>query len=488
MILEPIGIATIVVGILTLIYGIGFGLTVMFCTLAVGSAAAINLTAVGNSSIQPSHLLVLFITAAALLKPRVFQAALVSLKYPGPGFWFAGFVLYGVFTSYFLPRIFVGETLVYSAARNAAGAASIVTGPLQPATTNITQTVYLMGSLCCYALVSGYASLGRVNFLAKALCGAALTCLLLALFDVATFATDTQYLMEFLRNANYSIMIEAEIGGLKRIVGAFPEASSYGACAVSLFAFVIIMKIERFRFPGLGLITLALGVTVIFSTATTAYVAMLVPIFCTFAFCIVCIVKQKATFNHVSFLVFGLLVVPPLTLGLMLIPSVWETVTTLVETTLANKLATDSGIERMAWNKAALISFLDTYGFGAGLGSVRTSSFLTALLSNVGIVGTLLFGCFSFSLVRTVLFQGRGTRMERSIGMAALFAALTQAAASVISGTVVDLGLLFSATAGLAAGSAAMAQRSLPQSDPAETAPVAVPQPLAPSLQWSASS
>ena len=475
MILEPIGIATILVGFLTMIYGIGFGLAIMLCTLAVGSAAAINLTAVGNSSIQPSHLLVLFITAAAVLKPRVLQAAFASLKYPGPGFWFAGFILYSVFTSYFLPRIFVGETLVYSAARNTRGTTSIVTAPLQPGTTNITQTVYLLGSLCCFALVSGYASLGRVEFLAKALCAAALTCLLLALSDVVTFSTGTQYLMEFLRNANYAIMTEAEIGGLKRIVGAFPEASAYGACAVSLFAFIIIMKIERFPFPGLGFITFALGVTVVFSTATTAYVASLVPIFCTFAFCIVCIVRKRATFNHVSFLVFGLLVVPPLTLGLMLIPSVWQTATTLVETTLSNKLATDSGIERMAWNRAAIVSFLDTYGFGAGLGSVRTSSFLTALLSNVGIVGTLLFGCFSLSLVRTVLFRSGGTRMERSIGFAALTAALSQAAASVVSGTVVDLGLLFSATAGLAAGSAAMVR--LPYLEPETIDPVPFPAP-----------
>lgn len=481
MILEPIGVAIMIVGLLTFVYGIGFGLAILMSLLAVGSAAALNLTALGNSSIQPSHFLLLFIAGAAVLKPRILQAALVNLRYPGPGFWFASFVLYSIITGFFMPRIFVGETMVYSAARNAAGRTSIITVPLQPSTANITQTVYLLGSLGCFAVVSAYASLGRLHFLAKALCTAGLVCLLLAAVDMMTFWTGTGYLMDFLRNANYAIMSEAEIGGIKRIVGAFPEASSYGSCAISLFAFVLIMKIERFEFPLLGVITGGLALTVLLCTATTAYVASIVPIFCTFAFCVTCIVKRRATSRHISFLVFGFLIAPLILLGSMLIPAVWETMTTIVDQTLTNKLATDSGVERMAWNRAAIVSFFDTYSFGAGLGSVRGSSFVTALLSNVGIVGTLLFGCFMASLLRSVL-SGGGTRIERSIGLAALFAALTQASASVVSGTVVDLGLLFSTTAGLAAGYAAMGRSAHAEDDIASTRVQRVPMPMSPSL------
>ncbi|MGO7186269.1 hypothetical protein ACCS49_34660, partial [Rhizobium brockwellii] len=39
-------------------------------------------------------------------------------------------------------------------------------------------------------------------------------------------------------------------------------------------------------------------------------------------------------------------------------------------------------------------------GYGAGLGTVRASSFIAALLSNVGLTGTILFAAFLYSLVR----------------------------------------------------------------------------------------
>ncbi|MGO7624355.1 hypothetical protein ACC687_41050, partial [Rhizobium ruizarguesonis] len=56
----------------------------------------------------------------------------------------------------------------------------------------------------------------------------------------------------------------------------------------------------------------------------------------------------------------------------------------LVNTTLSDKLQSQSGEERTACNTLALISFVDTATFGAGLGTVRASIFIAALLSYAG--------------------------------------------------------------------------------------------------------
>ena len=103
-----------------------------------------------------------------------------------------------------------------------------------------------------------------------------------------------------------------------------------------------------------------------------------------------------------------------------------------------------------AW--LALISFIETATFGAGLGTVRASSFAAALLSNVGLTGTALFLLFLYSLLKAAARSKLVNRENRAIGMAAVFASVAQIASATISGSSTDLGLLFSITAGLASG------------------------------------
>jgi hypothetical protein len=94
---------------------------------------------------------------------------------------------------------------------------------------------------------------------------------------------------------------------------------------------------------------------------------------------------------------------------------------------------------------------------GAGLGAVRASSFVVALLANTGVAGTLLFILFVYRLFA----PARGLDMRRldeaAIGRAALMSALSQIFSATIAGSSTDLGLLFSLTSGLAAGASARA-------------------------------
>lgn len=72
---------------------------------------------------------------------------------------------------------------------------------------------------------------------------------------------------------------------------------------------------------------------------------------------------------------------------------------------VSTKSASDSAVSRFAADIRALHVMLDTWGLGAGLGANRASSFATTLLSNVGVLGTLLFGVACVRLWRGVQFR-----------------------------------------------------------------------------------
>jgi hypothetical protein len=113
-----------------------------------------------------------------------------------------------------------------------------------------------------------------------------------------------------------------------------------------------------------------------------------------------------------------------------------------------NKSTSASGIERGSWNTFALQNFLDSYGLGVGLGTARTSSFPIALLSNVGVPGTIFYLLFIASAL------GRGHGVPRTfpadVRLAARNACLGFIIGDIFAAPNVDQGLLFYVLAGLA--------------------------------------
>jgi hypothetical protein len=113
-----------------------------------------------------------------------------------------------------------------------------------------------------------------------------------------------------------------------------------------------------------------------------------------------------------------------------------------------SKSATSSGIERNSWNTTALQNFFDSYGIGVGLGTVRTSSFPVALLSNVGIPGTIFYVLFAMS----AFLRRRGTprTFPADVRLAARNACLGLIIGDTFSGVTVEQGLFFYALAAVA--------------------------------------
>jgi hypothetical protein len=159
------------------------------------------------------------------------------------------------------------------------------------------------------------------------------------------------------------------------------------------------------------------------------------------------------TFIRVQALALGttFLLVCALT-ALVLELQIVTTVATFIDQTVLSKLESESGQERGTWNQTAWTNFLETYGLGTGLGSARASSFVLVVLSNVGVLGAVLFGGFLWSVLR---LSPRTTE----VGFASRHAIAAYLIGASVSGTVFDLGALFYAFAALAAADSHWPQR-----------------------------
>lgn len=420
-----------------------------FSTL-FGAAAALKLESVGGASIQPFHFMLVFIVAIVSLRPTLLTVSLSSLQYPGPGFWLLLFTAYGTLTAVFLPRLFESATVVYSIARGSE-LHRIVSSALAPTSSNFTQSIYMLGNLTCFAIVSAIARLGGMVLFAKALIVTAIGCLAFAVADFVTYKTGTADLLSVIRNANYRMLDDGDIAGFKRIVGSFSEAGVFGYVTLALFSFVVVLVLEGYPQRTLPLLAAALLVALLLCTSTTAYVASAATFLLLLILCLIRVVRRTASFRHLGFVSICIGLIPLAVMMVLLTPQIAQSIGDLLSVVLANKLETQSGEERMRWNAQALISFLDTSGLGAGLGSIRASSFVIALLANIGIVGALLFVVFMASLIKYHLRRRGASPMEKAVGLAALVSSISQLFAASISAGSVDLGPLFTLTTGLAA-------------------------------------
>jgi hypothetical protein len=459
--LEAIGIFALLGGAYIAWRGPGQGMALFLLASLLGAAAVVKLPALGDASITPGHILLVFVAASVAIRPAYRHAALRSIAVPGPGVILLAVVAYGLLSAVFLPRIFAGATDVYSLARSPDGQSRIVITTLTPRSSNITQSLYLLANLVCFAVLAAYARINGAARLVNLMVLVAGANLLFAAIDIATFATGTAELLAFMRNANYAILEDGEIAGLKRIIGSFTEASSYGYATIGLFAFTARLWLAGERPRATGPIAAALLATLVLSTSTTAYAALAALSIFMLGGCAIRLAQGEAT-KRDTIVLFA---VPPIAIcvlfAAMLTPAVWTTILEAADRTVFNKLESHSGVERSRWNEQALQSFVDTNGFGAGVGSVRASSYLVALAANTGVIGTLLALGFVAALP---LWAQRLPRRSREGGYAAAGAmacgAMVISAAISAGGT--DLTLLFFMFAAVAAATTTEATAATP--------------------------
>jgi len=241
------------------------------------------------------------------------------------------------------------------------------------------------------------------------------------------------------------------VAGFKRIVGAFPEASAYAYATLGLFAFTVKLWLQgvwtRITAPIAGLSFLAL----VFSTSTTAYGGL--ALFCAALYVerLIAMLTRPVTGQAVALVTLVPLLSLLLVTGIALDSSAAMFVGDIIDKTLLTKLSTDSGVTRVMWNNQAFTNFVETFGLGAGVGSVRASSFLAAVPGSIGIVGSLLYGAF----LVTALRPGPPNRYDPlavAVRRAARWACFALLIAASIAGSFIDLGLPFFIFAAMACG------------------------------------
>jgi hypothetical protein len=436
------------------------GLRFFFMTL-LGSAAATVLESLGGTNIPPADLLLGFLTLK-LLSDRDVRENSVREILPGrPGFWMLMTTIYAVLSAYFMPRLFAGQTLVYSIRDNLFG----YPVPLEPAMSNLTQTIYFVADFVCFLVLCGYgAEAGGRRTLRNAALGCVVLNLAFAVLDFATYSTNTSSLLSFIRNANYAILSNDSFGGLRRVVGSFNEASVFGSVTLGYLAFVGTLWLHGIRPRLTATLSFLSLAAIILSTSSTAYVGLSIFLFLAFALLLFRALTKPLTPQMAAFLLGAPLVLGILATTLALNVATSSYISEMADTIIFNKLASGSGIERSNWNQQAIQVFFDTFGFGAGNGSLRTSSFLLAVLATLGIIGTLFFGLFFLGLFGSRRVPTDDV-LEQANREAAKSTCLAFLIAASLSGGYASLGLPFFAFAALACARPAYAVAARSSSD-----------------------
>ncbi|MEI4485301.1 hypothetical protein V8J36_03800 [Frigidibacter sp. MR17.14] len=446
MSIEPIGLAALAVVAISFFLDYGTMVIVLVTASVLGAAAAII---IGGANIQPAHLFLGAVGLNALMRPRQCAGMLLALRPGKPGFWLLCLVAYALVSAFFFPRIMAGSTLIFpigSTSFDATGS----TVPLAPVSGNITQSIYIVGSFAVFLIVTSCASdhsgfrTAVAAILSYAVANAAF-----GLLDLATYLTGTQGLLEVIRNAKYAMHTETEMQGLKRVVGSFTEASSFGRSSIGALGFVATLWLCGIRplyTGGLAILTFLLAVM---STSSAALVSLPVMMALLYLTVLSRSARGLGTRGGLVLIVALPLVALAAVLGVLAHPGLSAVIGDYLNALVFSKAGSDSGVERSSWNAAALQNFIDSGGLGVGLGSIRTSSLAMALVGGVGAIGTLFYlGFVAMAFLRNPGVPGGYFTDVRT---AARNGCIGMAVGDLMLSSNVDQGILFYALAGLAA-------------------------------------
>jgi hypothetical protein len=445
MSIEPIGIVAILSGLLCLFLGNGATVVMLAVTAVLGSAAAMF---IGSANIQPGHVLLGFLVLGVITRERAAGAFVHALRLGEPGFWFALLVVYGVMSAYFAPRLLTGVTQIVPLGTTVFGDTRS-TVPLVPVSSNFTQSVYMIGNLICFAMTVAVASTYRgFQAVLAGLLAYSVANTVFALLDIGTYSTGSQGILAFMRNAQYTLHTDDQIAGVKRIVGSFTEASSFARSTLGVFAFTGTLWLCGRRPYISGPIAAISLVLVVMSTSSTGLVGAPVMVLILFATALAVSGRKSTSRTATVAIVFVPLVSLAVALLVAIDPDMSKLIYNYIDIVALGKSTSDSGIERNSWNMAAIQNVFDSLGVGVGLGTARTSSFLLALLANVGVPGTIFYLAFAFgALIKKRGVQGSFMADAR---LAARNGCLGLLVGDMLVSPVIDQGLFFCMLAAMA--------------------------------------
>ncbi len=428
--------------ILVLAYYVRGALLVgLIVSQAFGATAAVTLTFLGGSSPLIFTLFeVLLVTVVAARRRIWFDLGSVfgSIR---PIWILASLMVYAIVGAWLFPRLFAGQTVVFVQSKIRG---TVVEASLTPISGNISQTGYfILGGLTTIALCILLLQSERIDQIRR---GFFLWCGLHTGMGMVDFVSKNSGIGDVLspiRTANYAIISNAYEAGFARITGPFSEASAFAGASLACLAFSYTYWRRTKSRLALWLSAILLLLTIL-STSSTAYVGLAL-------LCIPVVLSMSASVLRGRIEREEILIVLLMVMGMVGIMGVslyradaLDPFLRLINSTIINKADSASGHERAYWNVKSLQSFVDTGGLGVGFGSSRASSWTIAVLSQLG-----LFGSLMMAMLLGVLIRGlRGVQEWVAPETAAVVLSIRNASfasvvASSVSGGSADPGVLF---------------------------------------------
>ena len=409
------------------------GILMAIAVIPFGMFAAL---VAGGLSIILANLLAILSIGLLVLRRTSRTAPTEQFLLPPSGLYLLIFALYSVFSALVLVRLFQGNFSVFPMTVTFVGPQvsiffSSVMVPLQPSNSNIAQSVYIVLSAAFFLAVLAVARRRGAEFVEIGLVWAATLNIVLGLLDFL----QADATLGLFRTADYALLNEQRIiGSFERVIGGYSEASGFGAASAAFFSYFAMsyLIVRKGSHGGLAAVNLLCALAAVSSTgvlalgAGTVFVLLHFRMFLGFS--------MSRVFGHV--LILGLSVLAIAISVSFLFPFVADGVSDLLDKLIFSKLDTLSGRERGAWSAAALNAFVQTWGLGAGVGSLRGNGFTSVLLGSVGVVGTLAFVLFILSAIGLPI---RGAERDTlRLYCAGRVCALTLLSAMLISATTPD--------------------------------------------------
>jgi hypothetical protein len=463
-----IGLVIVLIGALLLIRSSAVSMFsfVLFMSL-LGGSAAIVLPALGGSSIPPTYLALGFLAARILLP----GSGTVSLVGPAlrDNMALAVFCLYGAITAFLLPRLFA-DALNVTPMHSSDLRHIFDTRPLGFSSQNITTAVYMIGALLGAVLAAAAA---RTREAAPRILAAFawLTWAHVALGLIATALTAAgqQGIIDVFRNGSYA-QLDQQYQGFIRISGLFPEASSYAAHGVVLLILMAEAWLRDLRPRLTGPAALAMALTLVFSTSSSAYVGLA-------GYAVILLGRGLLLPGSVpggkvlTLALFGFITVLAGVLAAVASPSLLAQLVDMIQHMTVDKADSHSGLQRGFWARQGIDAFQVSYGLGVGAGSFRSSSILTAIAGSMGVIGLVSFAAAIWATLkplRASTYGGAQVPRDQAIGACCGWAAVIGLLPAMVASPSPDPGLLFGLLAGLA-----VALRAVPVAAIARPAPIA---------------
>ena len=426
------------------------GLWVLMATTRFGVAAAFNLPAAGGASIMVTDIAAITMFTLLWLEPCSTSRLLGTMRPFQPGFFLILLIVFSAVSAILFPRLFEGQTEVFGIDRSA-NTAGIISVGLHATTGNLTQLFrVLLDGFTFFTLATVFREEPETATVVRAMAVAAFLNVALGWLDVMTGMVGAGILMEPIRTANYAIMADVAMAGLKRMIGGFSEASSFGYYTLGMFGFWLVywLRATPSRLTGWALVMTAL--VLVRSTSSSAYVSMAAFLVTVGAIAVARDLGRSADRRILSLVIWGVIGIWLAALAVGAGYALIDDVKAFFDRALFDKLDTASGIERMSWNLRAFQNFTDTALMGAGLGSMRASNWLLACLGSIGVIGTGLYLAFLGALFAA---PARREDRDRAAAIAGLQAGcLAMFISAMLTQPTPDLGIIFFAMAGLAVG------------------------------------